>query len=245
MCCLPLPARKDAGGLRACPGRAAVTACRAARVSVWHGQAVGAARWRRAAHARSRITAAAAAMTAAAQVGAQPWVGRAGGQRAFQPVLPFLEEPAGHPEPAQRPGQPRPGLAVLRQRPAERGAEVILLAGQHGQVTFALREREERLGVPPPGLSELSGAEVPQRPAQPVQPPHHQRVPGPQLLQASVQLRAPVQRPGGSIGEHPPAPSPGQRVALQAGVLLRCRNPGIPQQLSHTRTVPKPYRLAR
>ena len=110
----------------------------------------------------------------AEQVSAQPWVGRAGGERAFQPVLAFLEEPAGQPEVAQRPGQPRSGLAVLRQGPAEGGAEVVVLAGQDGKVPFPLREREERLSVPPPGgpgvpcLGETAGSVLADRLQQPV-----------------------------------------------------------------------------
>ena len=54
------------GALRACRGRAAVAGYRAATVSVWHARAVGAVKRRRAARARSRITATVAAMTAAA-----------------------------------------------------------------------------------------------------------------------------------------------------------------------------------
>jgi len=37
--------------------------------------------------------------------------------------------------------------------------------------------------------------QVPQLPAQPVQPPYHQGVPRPQLLQHLIELRPTVQRP--------------------------------------------------
>ena len=60
--------------------------------------------------------------------------------------------------------------------------------------------------------------QVPQRAAQPVQPPHHERVARAQRLQHPIQLRALLANTGDVIGEHPPAPGRAQRVALQVCV---------------------------
>ena len=49
------------------------------------------------------------------QVGAHLLIGRAGRERAFEPVPGLLPEAAGNPEAAQRPGQPRPGLITRAQ----------------------------------------------------------------------------------------------------------------------------------
>jgi hypothetical protein len=92
------------------------------------------------------------------QVGAQPWLGGVRCEGAFQPALPLLEQPAGQPEPAQRPGQPRPGLAAADgQGVVQGGAEVVLLTHQNRQLAFPLRQPQERPGVPVPDPGGLTG----------------------------------------------------------------------------------------
>jgi hypothetical protein len=75
--------------------------------------------------------------------------------------------------------------------------------------------------------------QVPQRPAEAVQPPHHQGVPRPQLLEDLIELRAPVQRPGRVVGPHPPTTRGGELVDLQVRVLLARRDPRVAQQVWH------------
>jgi len=63
-------------------------------------------------------------------------------------------------------------------------------------------------------------AQVPQRPAQPVEAPHHRRVPRPQLLQGRIELRPPIKRPRRPVGPDLPSPRRGQLVDVQVRVLL-------------------------
>ncbi len=90
------------------------------------------------------------------QVGVQPRAGRARREGTLQPAAGLLQQPARQPETAQRPGQLRPGLAAARQRVLQRGAEVVLLGQQHFQLAFGLRQVQERLGMPPPGMLGLA-----------------------------------------------------------------------------------------
>ncbi len=80
---------------------------------------------------------------------------------------------------------------------------------------------------------------------QPVQPPHHQRVPGPQLLQRPVQLRTAVHRTGHLLGEHRHAARRPQLIGLQIHRLLSRRHQRVPAQRPHGRqrsgTVCQPY----
>ena len=95
------------------------------------------------------------------------------------------------------PGRPRaPRGGAARRRPlgdqlplelGERGEDMEdQTAGAGGGVDPLVqrRERHPAIGQRVDGLHQM-----PKRPAQPVQPPHHQRVPGPQIPQAQRELR--------------------------------------------------------
>jgi len=78
--------------------------------------------------------------------------------------------------------------------------------------------------------------QVPQRTPQPVQPPHHQRVTRPQLLQYPGQPRAGIKLARRSVSERPVAARRGHRghrAVLRIRVLLQRRHPRIPQQVTH------------
>jgi len=72
-----------------------------------------------------------------------------------------------------------------------------------------------------------------QRPTQPVQPPHHQRVPRPQLIEQHRQLRAVGPSTAGGVRPDPPTPRGPQRVLLQRRGLLRGGHPRIAQKFAH------------
>ena len=97
---------------------------------------------------------------------------------------------------------------------------------------------------PDPALTQLGaqGHQVQHRPAQPVQPGDHQRVPGPQQPHHQVQLRPRSFRPGRVVHIHVGRghPGPGQRVDLMRRVLLRGRHPHIPHQ--HLSTITPQHR---
>jgi hypothetical protein len=83
--------------------------------------------------------------------------------------------------------------------------------------------------------------QVPQRPAETIKAPNHQRVTRPQMIKATLQLRPRLERARSSVDEHPRAAGACQRVALQIGVLLDRRHPGVADQVTHhPLTVSKP-----
>jgi len=150
-----------------------------------------------------------------------------------------LRRPAPDPPPCPPRGQPghRPvpdDLPLeLRQRP-EQMEHQPPPSGRGGD---ALPQR------PKPHLTLVQSShhldQVPQRPAQPVQPPHHQGVPRPQLPQHRLQLRPPVQHPRRMIGPDLPAAGSGQLVDLQVRVLLGRRDPRVAQRVRHAQPVPQ------
>src|SRR5436305_9553119 len=90
-----------------------------------------------------------------------------------------------------------------------------------------------------PALPELANQldQMPQAPAQAIQPPHHQHVLAvTQLLQRPLELRPFAQRPRRGVAEPPLTPGRFERVELQRDVLIASRDTGIANQ--HT-----PYRL--
>jgi hypothetical protein len=85
---------------------------------------------------------------------------------------------------------------------------------------------------PDPTLLQLAivSIRMPQRAAQPVKPPHDQRVlPVAQMIQHPSQLRPVAQRAAGGIAEDPLRARGGQRVELQREILLARRDPRIPE----------------
>jgi len=72
-----------------------------------------------------------------------------------------------------------------------------------------------------------------QRPTQPVQPPHHQRVPRPQVIEHRRQLRAVGPSSAGGVRPNPGTPRGPQRVLLQHRGLLRGGPPSRSPKLAH------------
>src|SRR5262249_2891876 len=83
----------------------------------------------------------------------------AGGQRLLQPATPLAEMAVHQPEPPQRPRRPQRQLdPPMRQRPGQRGTEVVVLRLQPREPLVLrralqmwlrrLRKREEELRVP-------------------------------------------------------------------------------------------------
>lgn len=77
--------------------------------------------------------------------------------------------------------------------------------------------------------------EVAQRPPQPVQPPDHHRVPGPDLLEEVVEGRSGLQLPAGLVHEDPLTAGGHQRIVLEGRILLVGRHPGIAQPIASSR----------
>src|SRR6266568_5474298 len=77
--------------------------------------------------------------------------------------------------------------------------------------------------------------QMPKRPAQPVQPPHHQRVPGPQIPHAQRELRPLGQLPRRGVGEDLLAARRVQRVGLPVQVLGCAGDPGVADTLAGER----------
>jgi len=69
--------------------------------------------------------------------------------------------------------------------------------------------------------------QVPQRPSEPVQPPHHQAVPGSGALQRTRQTRTVLDRPGGMVYEDAVHSGPLKGVQLQGLVLGVGADPGV------------------
>jgi len=69
--------------------------------------------------------------------------------------------------------------------------------------------------------------QVPQRPSEPVQPPHHQAVAAPGALQRTRQTRTVLDRPGGTVDEDPVHLGLMERVQLQGLVLGVGADPGV------------------
>jgi len=110
---------------------------------------------------------------------------------------------------------------------------------QHGRVRRRLRWHQRAPVGGSCGRAEKFGGVKVEDLAQPFEEPQGHVVVigvGPQPAAAGQCAAAdPVGELGvGEAGEHPPAPGRGQRISLQVGVLLQRRDPGIPQQLSHT-----------
>lgn len=87
------------------------------------------------------------------------------------------------------------------------------------------RARVEPLGQAAEVHATLSEAghdvdQVPQRPAQPVEADHHERVAGPQVVEHPVQLGPAVQRTGRGLGPHPHTTRILERGHLALGGLL-------------------------
>ena len=164
------------------------------------------------------------------QVRPQAQIGWALGERAVQPVPSLLQQPAAEPEVPERPGEPRPGLAAVRQGPFQRGAEVVLLAHQHRQPAFPLGQAQERGRVPVPGglgaagLGEPVRRVVAHRVQQPVAGPVLGRLGGHQRL-----ARQPV--------DHLPAPSSWSPPHTSA----TCASPKVP---ANTDSSPRTRRSA-
>lgn len=77
-------------------------------------------------------------------------------------------------------------------------------------------------------------------PAEPIHPPHNQRVTRPELVQDLRQFRAGFQRPRSRVGEDPVAAGRLQRVLPQGRVLVPGRYPGRAQQISMRPNAPIP-----
>ena len=71
----------------------------------------------------------------------QPQVRRPCCECPFELALPFLGEPAGLPEAAQRAGQRRPGRVAGGMGVVEGGTEVVVLAQQDAEPAFPLGQR--------------------------------------------------------------------------------------------------------
>jgi hypothetical protein len=91
---------------------------------------------------------------------------------------------------------------------------------------------------PDPALSQAGDGvdQVPQRPAQPVQLPHHEGVAGPELVQEGA-IGADA---AGGLGEHPIAAGALEGVDLELGLLVGGGDAGVAKQVSHRPTVSQP-----
>jgi hypothetical protein len=97
------------------------------------------------------------------------------------------------------------------------------------------------LQPPEPDAAVGQGADgvdqVAQRPAQPVQLPHHQGVARAQLVEDLVQRRSGGQGAAGGVEEDPVAAGRLQRVDLQVGVLVAGRDAGLAEEVGHAPSV--------
>ncbi len=82
--------------------------------------------------------------------------------------------------------------------------------------------------------------QVPHRPAQPVQSPHDESVPAPQVIDSLRELWPLFQGARRRVGPPPLAARSLQRVQLQVELLLSGRDSGVADKVTHGVTVPKP-----
>jgi hypothetical protein len=77
--------------------------------------------------------------------------------------------------------------------------------------------------------------QVPQRPAKPVQLPHHQGVAGAELVQELLEDWAVGVGAAGGLGEDPVAAGALQGVDLEVGLLVGGGDAGVAEQVTHAR----------
>ena len=96
-------------------------------------------------------------------------------------------------------------------------------AGGRGVDRFRQRSKADLARVKPIDRFD----QVLQTSTQPVQAPHHQRVPRPQIVKAGIELRAMLQRARADVAKHPLAARRLKRVELQIEILLIGRHAGV------------------
>jgi len=132
-----------------------------------------------------------------------------------------------------RRGQPGEG-ALLDEFPFEAGQRSEHMEHQPPAGGGGVDVLLHRFEAHSPGLQFTDGLDqVRQRPTQPVQPPHHQRVPRPQLIEQRHPLRAVGSSSAGGVRPDPLTSRGPQRVLLQRRGLLSGGHPRIAQKLAH------------
>ncbi len=77
--------------------------------------------------------------------------------------------------------------------------------------------------------------EVAKQPAEPVEPPHDERVARPQLVENLGEFLAVVECPGRLVGEHAEATDGFQSVALEVGILVERRDTRVAEEMATAR----------
>jgi hypothetical protein len=146
---------------------------------------------------------------------------------------------------ATGPGRGQPGAGALADQVAfelGQGGEHVehQLAAGGGGVDRLLQAPE-----PNPSLGQAGDGvdQVAQRPAQPVQLPHHQGVAGAQLVQDVVEGGPVGPGAAGGFGEHPVAAGALEGVDLEVRLLVGGGDAGITEQVSHATTVAERQRF--
>jgi hypothetical protein len=99
-------------------------------------------------------------------------------------------------------------------------------------VVVSIDSRSDRNPTSPLVESGDDVDKVPQGAAEPVGPPHHERVAPAQRLEDLVQLRAPLQGAGGVVGPDSLAACGRELVDLQVRIMLRGGYPGVAEQMT-------------
>ncbi len=134
-------------------------------------------------------------------------------------------------------GQPGEG-ALLDEFPFEAGKGPEHVKDQPPAGGGGVNALLHRFEAHSPGFQLPDGLDqMWQRPTQPVQAPHHQRVPRPQVIKHRRQLRTVSPATAGGVRPNPGTPRGPQRVLLQHGGLLRGGHPRITQKLAHAHTL--------
>ncbi len=150
-----------------------------------------------------------------------------------RPDLPHLRAgqlrrpaPYAGPVPARLPARPRPARASA---PAHTPPAPRRSPPASGPWPWSSRCPPAATATAPRPGQPLHRADHPgEGPAQPVQGDHHDGVARPDVSEQLHQPRPVLPHPGQPVGEHPPAPRPGQRVLLSHQRLVIGAHPRIP-----------------